>query len=341
MDYPNIDMPTQDMKIIVMKPSGEELGYLDASADIDMDIGDTSDFEIKILSSIWNQEWYGYERKIAVPNTEYGGIIRDIESATESDEITLRGPTWRGMLSDKVVKPPEGEEHLILSGELNDCIRTLIGDRFDGLFTVPWISTGIEVSNWAVDRYVTLYDALVKLTNAYGHRLQIRYIEPEDLEYGHVEVQSVVVNDYSEDLEYGEDGDIHVTVRDSRGGVNHLICIGEGEGGDRALIDLYVQGDGTIGENQYYFGLDEIEAVYNYTSADAEKLRTDGEKRFQEIRNYKKCAMSVNDVDLDIGDIVSGYDAVTNTSVTKPITKKILKIQNEIVTIEYEVKGDD
>ena len=71
MDYPNIDMPTQDMKIIVMKPSGEELGYLDASADIDMDIGDTSDFEIKILSSIWNQEWYGYERKIAVPNTEY------------------------------------------------------------------------------------------------------------------------------------------------------------------------------------------------------------------------------------------------------------------------------
>lgn len=341
MDYSNIDMPTQDMKIIVMKPSGEELGYLDASADIDMDIGDTSDFEIKILSSIWSQEWYGYERKIAVPNTEYGGIIRDIESATESDEITLRGPTWRGMLSDKVVKPPEGEEHLILSGELNDCIRTLIGDRFDGLFTVPWISTGIEVSNWAVDRYVTLYDALVKLTNAYGHRLQIRYIEPEDLEYGHVEVQSVVINDYSEELEYGEDGDIHVTVRDSRSGVNHLICIGEGEGEDRVLIDLYVQGDGTIGENQYYFGLDEIEAVYNYTSADAEKLRADGEKRFQEIRNYKKCAMSVNDVDLDIGDIVSGYDAVTNTSVTKPITKKILKIQNEIVTIEYEVKGDD
>lgn len=341
MDYVSIDAKTKDMKIIVMKPSGEELGYLDASADLDMDIGDTSDFEIKIPSNTWNEEWYGYERKIAVPNTEYGGIIRDIESATESDEITLRGPTWRGMLSDKVVKPPEGEEHLILSGELNDCIRTLIGDRFDGLFTVPRISTGIEVSNWAVDRYVTLYDALVKLTNAYGHRLKIRYIEPEDLEYGHVEVQSVVINDYSEDLEYGEDGDIHVTVRDSRSGVNHLICIGEGEGGYRVLIDLYVQGDGTIGENQYYFGLDEIEAVYNYTSADAEKLRTDGEKRFQEIRNYKKCAMSVNDVDLDIGDIVSGYDAVTNTSVTKPITKKILKIQNEIVTIEYEVKGDD
>lgn len=341
MDYVNIDVKTKDMKIIVMKPSGEELGYLDASADLDMDIGDTSDFEIKIPSNTWNEEWYGYGCKIAVPDTEYGGIIRDIESATESNEVTLRGPTWRGMLSDKVVKPPEGEEHLVLSGELNDCIRALVGDRFDGLFSTPWISTDIQVSNWSVDRYVTLYDALVKLTNAYGHRLQIRYVEPEDLEYGRVEVQSVAINDYSEDLEYGEDGDIHVTVRDSRSGVNHLICIGEGEGEERVVIDLYVQEDGTIGENQYYFGLDEIEDVYNYTRADADKLRTDGEKRFQELRNYKKCGMSVNDADLDIGDIVSGYDTVTNTSVTKPVTKKILKIQNEIVTIEYEVKGDD
>lgn len=341
MDYPEVDMAAQDIRVIVMKPSGEELGYLDVSAELDMDIGDTSDFEIKMPSKVWNKEWYGYGCKIAVPDTEYGGIIRDIESATESNEVTLRGPAWRGMLSYKIVKPPEGEEHLVLSGDLNDCIRTLIGDRFGGLFTVPWTNTGIDVSNWTVDRYITLYDALVKLTDTYGYRLKIRYIEPEDLEYGHIEVQAVAKNDYSEDLEYGDDGDVYVTVRDYRGGINHLICVGEGEGENRVIIDLYVQEDGSIGEKRHFSGMDEIESVYNYTSADAEKLRTDGTKRLQELRNYKKCGMSVNDAELDIGDIVSGYDAVTNTSVKMPITKKILKIQNEIVTIEYEVKGDD
>ena len=38
MDYPEVDMAAQDIRVIVMKPSGEELGYLDVSAELDMDI---------------------------------------------------------------------------------------------------------------------------------------------------------------------------------------------------------------------------------------------------------------------------------------------------------------
>lgn len=341
MDYSNIDMTTQDMKFTVMKASGEELGYLEESVDLDMDIGDTSDFEINISSDTWSRERHGYGCKIAIPDTEYGGIIRDIESSTGPGEVTLRGPTWRGMLADKIVEPPDGEEHLVLSGELNDCIRTLMGDRFDGLFIVPKISTDIQVSNWEVDRYVTLYDALDKLTNAYGCRLQIAYNEPEDLEYGHVDIQAVPVRDYSDELEYSIDGNVYVTVRDCRNGVNHLICVGEGEGQNRVKVDLYIQEDGSIGKKQYYFGLDEIVAVYNYTSADAGKLEEDGAKRLQELRNYKKCEMTIDDADVEIGDIVSGFDDITGTVVKKPVVRKILKIQNETVTIEYEVKGDE
>lgn len=329
------------IKMTLAKKNGEETGYLPAGADLDMEIGDACDFELKVRSNEWNAESLGYGCRLFSPGSEYGGIIKDIESNTGASEVILRGPTWRGMLLNKIIEPPEGQEHLVLSGDLNDILRALIKDEFDGLFDTPEIKTGINVSNWKVDRYVKMYDAMTKLLSAYGYRVKIEYNEPEDLEYGHVDIRAVPIVDYSNDLEYSMDGNVYVDVRDCRNGVNHLICIGEGEGQDRIKIDLYVQEDGTLGKNQYYFGAEEIEDVYNFTSADAESLEEDGRKRLQELRNYKKCNMTIDDADVEIGDIVAGFDIITGTIVKKPIIRKILKIQNEIITIEYETKGDD
>ena len=51
--------------------------------------------------------------------------------------------------------------------------------------------------------------------------------------------------------------------------------------------------------------------------------------------------MTIDNADLEIGDIVAGYDAVTNTQVIKPVIQKILKIQDGKATIDYSVKGED
>lgn len=110
---------------------------------------------------------------------------------------------------------------------------------------------------------------------------------------------------------------------------------------DRVVLHLYVQKNGTIGKKQYYTGLNEISAVYNYSSAEADKLEEDGTKRLKELQNYKKCEMTIDNADLEIGDIVAGYDAVTNTQVIKPVIQKILKIQDGKITIDYSVKGED
>ena len=334
-----INAPT--LQIIVAKPTGEEQGEICDSADVDLDIGDTNDFEIKVAASSYDAECMGYGCRIFVPDTEYGGIVGDLESDTNTQEVTARGRTWRGMLEYKVVEPPSGQDHLILTGELNSAIRTLIGDRFGGLFHVPDINTGITVGNWQVDRYVTLYSALQKLVNNYNYRLQIKYIQPEGLEYGYVTVQAVPIRDYSEQLEYSQEEGIHVTVRDCRNAVNHLICIGQGENQDRIVLHLYVQEDGSIGQNQYYTGLEEISAVYDYSSAEADKLKEDGIKRLTELKNYKKCEMTIDDAELEIGDIVAGYDIITNTQVIKPIIQKILKMKDGNITIDYGAKGDD
>lgn len=341
MDSHTLEDTISKIRFITTKPTGEECGELCDSAEADMDIGNTNDFEVTIAVSDYDTERMGYRCRIFAPGTEYGGIIGDIESISDTRKVALRGRTWRGMLQYKVVEPPAGQDHLVLSGELNTAIRTLIGDRFGDLMVIPEVDTGITIKSWQVDRYVTLYDALQKLVSNYGCRLQIQYAQPEGLEYGYVTVRAVPIVDYSEQLEYSQEEGIYVTVRDCRNGVNHLVCVGEGEKQDRVVLHLYVQKNGTIGKKQYYTGLNEISAVYNYSSAEADKLEEDGTKRLKELQNYKKCEMTIDNADLEIGDIVAGYDAVTNTQVIKPVIQKILKMQNGNITIDYSVKGED
>lgn len=329
------------LRFLASKPSGEEQGKLSDSADVDLDTGDSNDFEVTVAASEWNPETLGYGCRLYIPNTEYGGIIQDIESVTATGNVILRGDTWRGMLAYRIIEPPTGQNHLALSGELNDVIRELIGDRFGSLFYVPEIDTGITVSNWQVDRYVTLYAALIKLVDAFGYRLNISYIQPEGLEYGYASIQAVPIVDCSEQQEYSKEGNMHVDIRDCRNGVNHLVCAGEGENQQRAVVHLYVQQDGSIGETQYYFGQDEKAQVYIYTSADVTQLKEDGTKRLKDLMNYKKCEMTVEDIDLELGDIVSGYDEITDTQVRKPVVRKILKVQDGNTTIDYKVEGED
>lgn len=329
------------LKFIASKPTGEELGYIKEDAEIDLDLGDTNDFEMRMEQNTWKKEWYWYGNRIFIPRTEYGGIIDDLEVITSTREIVLRGPTWRGLLMKKVVEPPEGEDHLTVSGDLNDVLRDLIGDRFGGLFSVPDAEAGETVTGWQVERYVTLYDAITKLLDSNGYRMQIAYMEPEGLEYGYVTIQAVPVTDYSEDLEYSREGKVNFGIRDYRGGINHLVCVGEGQNEERAVLHLYVQKDGSIGKTQHYFALDERAAVYEYSSAEIEKLEEYGTKRLKGLQNYKSIDVTVDDVDLEIGDIVGGYEEITGTRLQKPVTRKIISMKKGKIAIDYEVKGDD
>lgn len=329
------------LEFTIARKNGEELGFLDQSVAIDMDLGDTDDFEIRLPQEEWTKEWYWYGNRIFVPGTEYGGILNSLEVMTKTQEIVWCGTTWRGLLKQKVIEPPEGKDHLTVSGDLNDILRELIKDRFDGLFFVPEEKAGITVTGWQIDRYVTLYDAVDKMLSAQGYRLQISYVEPENLDYGYVSVRAVQVKDYSETLEYSQDGEVQFTIKDYRGGVNHLICAGKGQNEERIILHLYVQKDGSVGKTPYYTGLEENEAVYEFSSADKEKLEEDGTKRLKELQNYKSIDVNVEGIDLEIGDIVGGYEEITGTRLQKPIVRKIIKTKNGKTTTEYKVKGDD
>lgn len=327
-----------EFQMITTTPQGEEQGYIDCETDLE--IGEENDFELRIRLDDWDKTKIDYDSRIYIPGTEYGGLVEDMRVLTKSNEIIWYGYTWRGLLTQKVVEPPQNADHLVLNGELNDVIRELMADRFDNLFVVPKTNTGVILKNWQVDRYVTLYDAIMKFLNANGYRLQIES-KKEGINYAYVSIQAVLAKDYSDTIRYDQDCHVDFNVRDYRRGINHLVCVGEGQNEERVVLHLYVQEDGSIGKQKYYAGLLERTAIYNFSSADIKQLEEDGTKRLNELRNYKSIDVTVEDMELELGDIIGGREQVTGIEIKKPIVRKILKIKDGKAVVEYKVKGDD
>ncbi len=201
-------------------------------------------------------------------------------------------------------------------------------------------STGVILKNWQVDRYITLYDAIMKFLNANGYRLQIES-KKDGTDFGYVSIQAVPVKDYSDTVRYDQDCHVDFNIRDYRRGINHLVCAGEGQNEERVVLHLYVQKDGSVGKTKYYAGLLERTAVYDFSSADMEQLEEDGTKRLKELQNYKSIDVTVEDMELELGDIIGGREQVTGTEIKKPIVRKILKIKDGKAEVEYKVKGDE
>ena len=330
------------MELIIASPGGKEIGFWNDEKELDLDVGDTNAFEITIPLEGWNTDRLGFGTQIFIPNTEYGGIIGDIQTRTKSGTVVLTGDTWRGLLAQEIIVPPTGQDYYTISGELNTIIRTLMGNRYGSLFSVPITSTGVTVQNYQFERYCTLLSGIEKLLYSSNHRLDIKYMQGDPGQPGYVQLQAVPVGNYVDRTEFSQDCKVHFEVRDYRRGINHLICLGKGELRNRTVLNLYVQEDGTIGQTQHYKGLDHRAAVYDYSSVEDEsKLQEDGIKRLRELMDYKECEVSVDDISLEVGDIVSGRDYVTGISVQKPIVRKILKIDNEKETVDYKLKGDD
>ena len=139
-----------------------------------------------------------------------------------------------------------------------------------------------------------------------GYKLKISYVQGEAGAVGYAEISAVPIVDYSDRIELSQDDRLNFTIEVNKGSVNHLICLGEGELKNRQVIDLYLQQDGSIGREQFYFGIDEIAATYE--NANSEDLETDGIKHFQELISGVSLAMDVEslDIDVDIGDVIVG-----------------------------------
>lgn len=307
----------------------------------DFAVGNENDFEM--ISSV--SDWTGdidFGSYLYIPDTEFGGIVSEIESSTRQNQISVRGSTWRGMLAKKVIEPKTGEDYRTVSGRIEDIVRELVAEcGLDSLFSVPSSEDDTEVE-FQFERYCTLLSGLEKMLSSIGYRLDIKYIKTRWEAY--VRLQPVPATDFSDKAEFSQDGKLVFTAQNNQGGINHLICLGKGDLKDRIVKHLYVQKDGSIGNSPYYTGLDERTETYDYSSAEELELTEKGTERLRELMNSKKFAVDIDDdieTEMQIGDIVGGRDYITGIVVKKPITKKILNIKDGTCKTEYKIEGGD
>lgn len=311
-------------------------------AEIDIAIGEENDYEIKIQRDEWRSE-YTFGNVFYVKDTEYGGIIGEVDTSTAEDTISLLGRTWRGMLDKKIIRPPAGQDYKKVSGELNAVLSDLITEHFDDYFVVSQDDTGVSLANYQFDRYCALLAGVTKMLKSVGYRLKIRYVQQERGQPGYVELSAVPIVDYSEQIELSQDSQLNFTFKNCRNGVNHLICLGKGELQDRQVIDLYVQEDGSIGTEQYYKGIEEIAATYEDTSSETDELEEKGREKLLELMNSTSFSMDVETLNMDvaIGDIIGGRDYLTGLYAKKPIVRKIYRVEGGKTSLEYGIEGDD
>lgn len=332
------------MEFIIADADRMELAYLPGSAEIDVDLSRDAnnaqgynDIELTLPAD------YGleYGQFLFCPGTEYGGRVLDRKRSTSSSTAVWYLDTWRRMLGQIIVEPPESEAYRTVDGDAHVVLSSLLTGRGGGLFVVPEDLSGITIQG-QFDRYTTLLDGMNKLLETAGARLQIQAVQGGTGEAFAVQVSAISVTDYSAEIEYSQDNKIDLTIRDNRRGINHLICLGTGELTERMVRHLYVQEDSSIGTEQYYAGLDERTAVYDYPNAEDEnELLESGKEELKELASYQKLEMSVQDLDLNIGDIVAGRDRVTGAYLRQPIINKVLKIKNGKESISYKVKGEN
>ena len=322
------------ISVIVAAATGEEIRDL-VYREYDFEVGDE---ENSYLITCNSAEWETIEdgSRIYIPNTEYGGLFKRLEVDTKKGTVAAGGYTWRGMLQNKIIIPPSGQDYATDSGELNAVIGARVSAALPGLFIGSSVPTGVTV-NYRYNRYVTLYDGLKAMLKSVGYKMQISY----DQAAARVVVEAVPIVDYSNQIEYSSDMNADYTMNMEATGINHLICLGQGELKNRTVVHLYVDGNGNISTTQTYFGVNEIVGVYDYAGATrADLIQSGTEQLAQEVNKNTFSIELESEKDVAIGDVVGGRDYITGMKMTAPITTKIVTWRNGFEKTEYKLSDD-
>lgn len=326
------------MEFIICNVEKKEIGKLPDSASFDFDVGDTNDVEITCEKGLLDFGMY-----LICPGTEYGAIIEERDSWTNEAEEKWTGNAFRRFLQEFIIEPPAGQDYRVVKGDAHDVMRQVLNGAFDNLFTIPETASGIDVGTYQFDRYTDALSGFAKMLKRKGARINIEVKQGGSNEPFSVVLSAVPIQNMSSEIEYSQDSKIAINLKESRRGINHLICLGKGELKDRQVVHLYTQLDGSIRQDRkYYTGLLERTAVYELSYAeDLNELVKNGTEHLKELMGTKTMNMSVKDTDMQIGDIIAGRDYETGLYLQKPVVQKIVRMESGTATVEYKVEGEE
>lgn len=326
------------MEFIICSSDMMEQGQIPDTVSVDFDVGDTNDVEITCQKGLLDFGMY-----LICPGTEYGALIEETDTWTNDTEEKWLGNGFRRFLQEFIIEPPAGQDYRTVSGDAHDVMRQVLNGAYNRLFTVPEETSGINIESYKFDRYTDALSGFTKMLQKKNARINIEIKQGGSNEPFSVVLSAVPIQNLSSEIEYSQDSKIAVNLKESRRGINHLICLGKGDLKDRQVVHLYAQLDGSISQTRkYYTGLKERTAVYELSYAeDLNELIKGGTERLKELMSTKTMGMTVQDVDLQIGDIVAGRDYDTGLYLQKPVVQKIVKVESGDITVEYKVEGEE
>lgn len=325
------------MELILTDHELNDIEFFDnCDADFSLGNGDNT-FEIKISRSSWNQN-YGIGAAVYIPNTEFGGYIGEIKSQTSLDTVSLLGRTWRGMMQKKIILPDNGSTVKTVSGDITSILIQLINPAFSNVIKASEILTGKTVSHEIIG-YSTMLDAIELMLEEYGYKLLLKFKQQNNAA-GYIEASAVPIADYSSEIELSNDNQIDFIFDTVKNGVNHLVVLNPES---QTKLDLYADSNGNISQTKSFTGIEEIEELYECNESDSAAFKQSGIEQFKTVMNRKSFSMDVEslDLDIDIGDIIGGRDYITGMSLKKPIKTKIYRIENNSISLEYGIEGED
>ena len=317
------------MVLVVHDP---ERGDLRELLDFELDLAFGSDenaFELTCAEGLAPAEG----QVVFVDATEYGGVVDETSYDAGRDAtgtVTCKGRTWHGVLAGKRLLPDEGSARLSVSGKAGDVLASLIGRMgLSGLFSAASDDTAVS---YTFERFCDGYSGLKAMAKANGRKVSMRR------KGGKVEISLPPAVDYASKV----DSDLlDFTLTSVHRCVNHLVCAGTGELEDRAVVHFYADAAGNVSHTQTLFGVDEITALYDYSNADEEKLEEEGRKKLQEYQTRGSVEVEAHDdIDVDVGDVISARDNAHGRTVTATVAKKIVKVSRGVATYSYEVGSE-
>lgn len=307
----------------------------------DMEINTAQD--AKFVDNSWSMtisehEW---ERKpvrighyIYSPGTEWGGPVTFIKHETAYKKVTLRGPTWRGLLYQRRIEPEPGDAYLVYDTvDANTLVADLIG-AFGGIFEVTEERAGVDVS--ASFRYQSVAAGISDTLRGVGLRLALTY----DNVQRKVLTEAVPDDDQTDTIELSQDYGVQFTSElGNLETANHCLALGSGELEGRMVLNLYRDTDGTISTTRPAWLTDGLlrTTLLDYPNAEdeAELLKTATE-RLEEYSDGKSFTIDTKQagVTLEIGDRVAIRDRMTGLTATAEVRRKILTIADGKVRIQ-------
>ncbi len=304
---------TKDIILIYANAERKDLGVLQDYS-FDMCYGDSeNNFECRLQKynpALTGDEPIQDDFILYIEFTEYGGIIDKKTIDSKRGEITLSGRTWHGFLNSFVIEPLKGFPYRTYQGEANSVISQIITDIGMGdWFVVENENSEITIPFTTV-RYEKAYDCIMKMLIQEDAKLAMWY-QNNDESVGKVHLMAVsrVNTGVFEDFDTSQ---TPFKAGKAYNKVNDLICLGPGEGADRAVIHLYADENGGIlphnrnwprQDSDYYT---DLEALSHSTNPEDQanyqiimSKMPAGSKKYSLVYDYPNAGIVTNYIRLD------------------------------------------